>query len=103
MTRTIEIARSTEIARFTVKSDEEAAFLAERDAMRKAAKQHFEGFVDETLAKLEDGSYLSIWTWEAREHCARAMAQVDHVAPVASWLAHMEKDISMEFGVVVRT
>jgi hypothetical protein len=98
------MTRTVEIARFRVKSDEEAAFLAERDAMSTAAKQHFEGFVDETLVKLEDGSYLSIWTWEAREHCDRAMAQVDHVAPVASWLAHIEKDISMEFGVVlVRT
>ena len=93
--------RTIELARFTVKSDEEEAFLAERGAMSKAAKENFEGFVDETLVKLEDGSYVSIWTWEAREYCDRAMARANQVAPVTSWLAHMEKDVSMEFGVVV--
>ena len=95
------MSRTIELARFTVKSDEEEDFLAERDAMSKAAKENFEGFVDETLVKLEDGSYLSIWTWEAREHCDLALAQVNHVASVTSWLAHIEKEISMEFGVVV--
>jgi hypothetical protein len=95
--------RTIELARFTVKREEEEAFLAERDAMSTAAKENFEGFVDETLMKLEDGSYLSVWVWEAREHCDRAMAQVDQVAPVTSWLAHMEEDISMEFGVVIET
>jgi hypothetical protein len=93
--------RTIELARFTVKSDEEEAFLAEREAMSRAAKENFEGFVDESLMKLEDGSYLSAWTWEAREHCDQAMAQVEQVAPVTSWLAHIEKEISMEFGVVV--
>jgi hypothetical protein len=93
--------RTIELARFTVKTDEEEVFLAERDVMRTAAKENFEGFVDETLVKLEDGSYLSVWVWEAREYCDRAMAQVDQVAPVTSWLAHMEEDISMEFGMVV--
>jgi hypothetical protein len=95
--------RTMELARFTVKGDEDKAFLAERDAMRKAARENFDGFVDETLVELEDGSYLSIWIWEAREYCDRAMARVDQVAPVSSWLAHMDEDISMEFGVVVET
>jgi hypothetical protein len=95
--------RTIELARFTVKRDEEQAFLAERDAMRKAAKENFDGFVDETLVKLEDGSYLSVWVWEAREDCDRAMARVDRVAPMTSWLSHMDEDISMEFGVVVET
>ncbi len=93
--------RTIEIARFTVKEHEEEAFLAERDAMSRAAKANFEGFVDETLVKLEDGSYLSIWTWEAREHCDRAMDRVDEVRSVTTWLAHIEKDVSMDFGVVV--
>ena len=93
--------RTIELARFTVKEGEERAFLAERDAMSKAAKENFEGFVDEALVRLEDGSYLSIWTWEAREHCERAMAQVDRVPPVAAWVAHMDEEISMEFGVLV--
>jgi len=93
--------RTIELARFTVKSGEEEAFLAERDAMSRAAKENFAGFVDETLVELEDGSYLSIWTWEAREYCDRAMAQVDRVAPVSEWLAHLEEDVSMEFGVLV--
>ena len=93
--------RTIELARFTVKSDEAEAFLADRAAMREAARENFDGFVDEALVQLEDGSYLSIWTWEAREYCDRAMARVDHVAPVTSWLAHIEKEISMEFGVVV--
>jgi hypothetical protein len=93
--------RTIELARFTVKTAAEEAFLAERDAMSAAAKENFEGFVDELLVKLQDGSYLSIWTWEAQEHCDRAMAQVDEVAPVASWLGHMEEDVSMEFGTVV--
>jgi hypothetical protein len=95
--------RTIELARFTVKREEEEAFVAERAAMRTAAEENFEWFVDETLMKLEDGSYLAVWTWEAREHCDRAMARVDQVAPVASWLAHMEQNISMEFGVVVET
>ena len=90
-----------ELARFGVKSDEEQAFLTERDAMSKAAKEDFEGLLDEMLVKLEDGSYLSIWTWEAREYCDRAMARADQVPSVAAWLSHMEKDVSMEFGVVV--
>jgi hypothetical protein len=93
--------RTIELARFTVKSGEEEAFLAERDAMATAARENFDGFVDETLVKLDDGSYLSIWTWEARKHCDQAMARVDRVPSVTSWLAHMEKDVSMEFGVVV--
>ncbi len=93
--------RTIEIARFTVKEHEEEAFLAERDAMSRAAKANFEGFVDETLVKLEDGSYLSIWTWAEREFCDRAMAHADQVAPVASWLGHMEEDVTMDFGVVV--
>jgi hypothetical protein len=95
--------RTIELARFTVKRDEDKAFLAERDAMSRAAKENFDGFVDETLVRLEDGSYLSIWMWEAREYCDRAMARVDQVAPVTSWLAHMEENISMEFGVVLET
>ncbi len=93
--------RTIELARFTVKSDEEDAFLSERAAMSQAAKNNFDGFVGETLARLEDGSYLSIWTWEAREDCDRAMARVDQIPSVTSWLAHIEKNISMEFGVVV--
>ena len=93
--------RTIELDRFTVKADEQDAFLAERDAMTKAAQDSFEGFIDELLVKLDDGSYVSIWTWEAREYCDRAMARVDQVAPVTSWLAHVEVEISMEFGVVV--
>ncbi len=93
--------RTIELARFTVKSDEEDAFLSERAAMSQAAKNNFVGFVGETLARLEDGSYLSIWTWAAREFCDRAMGHADQVAPVASWLGHMEKDVSMDFGEVV--
>ncbi len=93
--------RTIELARFTVKSDEEDAFLSERAAMSHAAKENFDGFVGETLVQLEDGSYLSIWTWEAREHCDRAMDRVDEVRSVTTWLAHIEKNISMEFGVVV--
>ena len=93
--------RTIEIARFTVKKDHEEAFLAERDAMSRAARENFEGFVDETLVRLEDGSYLSIWTWAEREFCDKAMAHAEQVAPVASWLGHMEKDVSMDFGVVV--
>ena len=95
--------RTIELARFTVKSDEEEAFLAQRDAMSKAAKESFSGFVDETLVKLDDGSYVSIWTWEARRYCDQAMAQVDRVPLVTSWLAHIEKDVAMEFGVVLDT
>ncbi len=95
--------RTIELARFTVEKGEEEAFLAERDAMSKAAKENFEGFLDETLVRLDDGSYVSIWTWAAREFCDRAMAQVDRVAPLRSWLGHMEKDVSMDFGVVVET
>jgi hypothetical protein len=95
------VPRTMEIARFTVDEDHEEAFLAERDAMSEAAKGRFEGFVDEVLVKLEDGSYLSIWTWETREHCDQAMVEIDRVPLVTSWLAHIEKDISMEFGVVV--
>ena len=93
--------RTIELARFTVKVDEQDAFLAERDAMTKAAQDSFEGFIDELLVKLDDGSYVSIWTWQAREDCDRAMARANEVAPVASWLAHMDEDVSMDFGVVV--
>jgi hypothetical protein len=90
-----------EIARFRVSKDHEEAFLAGRDAMREAARANFDGFVDEMLVQLEDGSYLSIWTWAGREFCDRAMARADRVAPVASWLGHMQEDVSMDFGVVV--
>ena len=93
--------RTIEIARFTVDESQEEAFLAERDAMSEAAKERFEGFVDEMLVKLEDGSYLSIWTWETREHCDQAMVRIDQVPLVTSWLAHIEKDVSMDVGVVV--
>jgi len=96
-----DMPRTVELARFTVKRHEEEAFLAERAAMSEAAEQNFEGFVDEMLVRLEDGSYLSIWRWRAREDCDRAMAQVDQVPSVRSWLAHMENEISMEFGVVI--
>ncbi len=85
--------QTIELARFTVKGDEEEAFLAGRDGMSRAAKENFEGFVDETLVKLEDGSYLSIWTWKAREFCDRAMAQVEQVGPVMSWLAHIDQEV----------
>jgi hypothetical protein len=92
---------TVELARFTVKPDEEEAFLALRAEMSRAARESFEGLVDETLVRLEDGSYLSIWTWTARRFCERAMARVDQVPAVASWLAHMEDDVAMDLGVVV--
>lgn len=90
-----------ELARFTVKAAEEERFLSEREAVRLAAKEHFKGFLDETLVKLEDGSYLSIWTWERREDCDRAMGQVEDVPVVAAWLAHIDQNTSMEFGTVM--
>ncbi len=93
--------RTMEIARFRVRKGQEEAFLAERGAMREAARATFDGFVDEMLVELEDGSYLTIWTWAGREFCDRAMARADQVAPVASWLGHVEEDVSMDFGVVV--
>lgn len=95
------MAQTMELARFTIKPDEEEQFLTEREAATLAAKENFEGFLGETLVKLEDGSYLSIWTWEQRADCDRAMGQVEQVPAVGSWLAHIDQDISMEFGTVV--
>jgi hypothetical protein len=95
------VTQTVELARFRVKPEEEQAFLAERAAMRRAALENFDGLVDEALVRLEDGSYVSIWTWQDRSSCDSAMSQVDQIAAVRSWLGHMEEDISMEFGALI--
>lgn len=97
--------RTIEIGRFTVKPGEEDQFLAKRAAMAEAARAQFDGLLDESLIRLEDGTYMTIWVWAEREFCDLALAKVDQVEPVQSWLSHMDsdKEVSMEFGVLVDT
>jgi hypothetical protein len=97
------LSRTIEIGHFTVKPEEEDEFLAERDAMAEAARAQFEGLLDESLIRLEDGTYMTIWIWEERKFCDLALAKVGQVEPVQSWLSHMDKQLSMEFGVLIDT
>jgi Antibiotic biosynthesis monooxygenase len=97
------LSRTIEIGRFSVKPGEEEEFLAERAAMAEAARAQFEGLLDESLLRLEDGSYMTIWVWAERKFCDLALAQVSRVEPVQSWLSHMDKEPSMEFGVLIDT
>jgi quinol monooxygenase YgiN len=56
------LSRTIEIGRFSVKPGEEEEFLAERAAMAEAARAQFEGLLGESLLRLEDGSYMTIWS-----------------------------------------
>jgi heme-degrading monooxygenase HmoA len=58
------VLRTIEIGRFTVKPGEEDEFVAKRAAMAEAAREQFEGLVDESLIRLEDGTYMTMWVWE---------------------------------------
>ena len=97
------LSKTLELGRYVVEDDQERPFLAKRGAMVKAAKEHFPGLIDVTLAKLDDGSYVDAWIWEDRSFCEAAMAKAEAVPAVADWLQHIGEDVSMEFGTVVES
>jgi hypothetical protein len=97
----VTLSRTLELVRFVVEGNQEQQFLAKREAMVRAAKENFAGLIDETLAKLDDGSYVDAWIWEDRSFCEAAMAKAEAVPAVADWLQHIGEELSMEFGTVV--
>jgi hypothetical protein len=97
----VTLSRTLELSRYVVEGDQEQQLLAKRVAMVEAAKENFQGLIDVTLAKLDDGSYVDAWIWEDRSFCEAAMAKAEAVPAVAEWLQHIGEDVSMEFGTVV--
>ena len=95
----VTLGRTLELGRYIVEGDQEQQMLAKREAMVEAAKENFEGLIDVTLARLDDGSYVDVLIWEDRHFCE--MAKAEAVPAVADWLQHIGEDFSMEFGTVV--
>jgi len=95
------LSRTLELSRYVVEGDQEQQLLAKRGAMVEAAKENFQGLIDVTLAKLDDGSYVDAWIWEDRSLCEAAMAKVEAVPVIVDWLQHLGDDVSIEFGTVV--
>jgi hypothetical protein len=95
----VTLSRTLELSRYVVEGDQEQQFLAKRGAMVKAAQENFPGLIDVSLARLDDGSYVDVLTWEDRHFCE--MAKAEAVPAVADWLRHIGEDFSVEFGKVV--
>jgi hypothetical protein len=97
----VTLSRTLELGRYVVEGEQERQLLAKREAMVEAARENFEGLIDVTLARLDDGSYVDVFIWEERRFCEMAMAKVEAVPAVADWLGHIGEDFSLEYGEVV--
>lgn len=89
-----------EIARFTVKPEAEAQFLAERERMIGHLRRHFSGLLGAQLVKLENGEYLDLVRWASREQALRAAEGVMKVPEIAAWFAHIAEVRSMDHAEV---
>jgi len=89
-----------ELARFTVRSGEEEAFLAKRPAMLAAARARLPGLVRIELVKLDDGEWLDIVVWKDRESAERAPQLAEGIPAFADWLSHVDQDTAMDLGVI---
>jgi hypothetical protein len=89
-----------ELARFVVREGEEGPFLAKRGAMLSAVSRRFRGLRRLELVKLDDGSWIDIAVWENPERRAEALRIAGEVPEIADWFAHIERDISNEFGTI---
>lgn len=90
-----------EIARFTVKPEAEAQFLAEREQMIGHLRRHFPGLLDAQLVKLENGEYLDLVRWASREMALRAAEGVMEVPEIAAWFAHIAEVHGMDHAEVM--
>jgi hypothetical protein len=89
-----------ELARFVVREGEEESFLAKRGPMLCAVSRKFRGLRRLELVKLDDGSWIDIAVWENPEQRAEALRIADEVPEIADWFAHIERDISNQFGTI---
>lgn len=89
-----------ELARFTVRAGDEEAFLAKRGPMVDAAKASFPGLKRIELVKLEDGTWVDVVVWESEQDAAYAVETASSIPAVAEWLAHVDRDVSMDRGAI---
>ena len=68
--------------------------------MLSAVKREFRGLRRLELVKLDDGSWIDIAVWDSPPQRAEAQRIASDVPEIADWLAHIERDISNEFGTI---
>jgi heme-degrading monooxygenase HmoA len=89
-----------ELSRFRVAEQNEQAFLASYPAL-VAAMKGFDGLKAVQLGKGDDGTYVFVAVWAGREDCERAMEAATSQPAIATFLSHIEEDLSMEFAEIV--
>ena len=91
-----------ELSRFTVKPENVDEFLTRRPAVLDVIRRRYPGFVSAYLARLEGDMWVDVAFWESIEQCEVAMDEVPSIPEVASWLALIGEDVSMEQAEVVQ-
>ena len=87
-----------ELARFKVRPDQEADFLAKRPAMVAAARRNLPGLRRIELVRLESGEWMDIIVWTDRASADRAPDVAGKVPEFSAWLAHVAEDTGMDYG-----
>ena len=90
------MALTFELATFTVRDGEEAAFLAERPQMIAALGRAFPGLLGAWLAKHDDGSWVDVILWQSREEAERAARDVDGVPAAKAWFRHIAESHGLQ-------
>jgi hypothetical protein len=91
---------AAEIVHFTVLPGEEAALVAERDAMIAAVRAAHPGLVRAQLVNLGEGRWMDVVTWRSLADAHAAAADFPNIPSAAAWAAHIGRVDSMTHGSV---
>ncbi len=96
-----ETAQTIELSRFRVREGQARQFIEDWPVLRAALRQHFAGFIDAHLARMDDGTWVFVGYWASLEACRRAMADAMDVPAIGAWLALIDGEAPLELGDLV--
>jgi len=91
-----------ELVRFTVKPENEAAFLESRPRLVEILRT-FPGFVDAHLGRLEAATWVDVVFWESRELAEQAGARALEDPELAPLFALIDQVLAFEHADIVQS
>jgi hypothetical protein len=95
------MSEALEVVRFTVATEDRAAFLRDRPAAIAALRERFAGLLDATLAELDDGTWIDVLRWRSREEAIEAAQHFRSVPAAAAWASRIAEVREMVHGEVL--
>ena len=94
------MARTLELARFTVKPENVPALLASRRDVLEALRT-FPGFIDVHLGRIDETTWIDVGLWESLTHAEAAAAKAGANSALARFFSLIDQTVAFEHAEVV--